>query len=174
MIWKSCSCVRGTLMAEFKDASKITYGSEFWCRFTWSVRWSDRENAREQRLQGKNNDNKESGERWKEKRVSMVNVAKLRMRMATVLETFHWWGRLSYWHQAFHLAFIWQLSGGFNFYDSTLAPTKREHYVSLSVLTFIQSASSRQPFISDHQLNYWFHKVISTPLRDHPSQPIQV
>ena len=44
------------------------------------------------------------------------------------LEAFHWWGWLGYWgHQAFHLAFIWQLSrinGGPNFYDSTLARPK--------------------------------------------------
>ena len=44
------------------------------------------------------------------------------------MEAFHWWGWLGYWgHQAFHLAFIWQLSrinGGPNFYDSTLARPK--------------------------------------------------
>ena len=41
---------------------------------------------------------------------------------------FHWWDWLGNWgHQAFHLAFIWQLSrinGGPNFYDSTLARPK--------------------------------------------------
>ena len=44
------------------------------------------------------------------------------------LQAFHWWDWLGYWgHQAFHLAFIWQLSrinGGPNFYDSTLARPK--------------------------------------------------
>ena len=44
------------------------------------------------------------------------------------MEAFHWWGWLGYWgNQAFHLAFIWQLSrinGGPNFYDSTLARPK--------------------------------------------------
>ena len=77
--------------------------------------------------------------------------------MMTVLKTFHWWGWLGYWgHQAFHLAFIWQLSriNGVSTSMTLLWPaTKSEHYVwrsDSSLTKRIHPVSIFKPAISDH------------------------
>ena len=96
--WTLETCVRGRL-----DRGQITYGSEFWCRFTWSVRWSDRENAREQRLQ-----------RFKDDCCGASFTMKVAISRGWWLFWRHFFdegGSVTDWgHQAFHLAFIWQLS----------------------------------------------------------------
>ena len=86
-----------------ETSGQITYGSEFWCRFTWSVRWSDRENAREQRLQ-----------RFKDDCCGASFTMKVAISRGWWLFWRHFFdegGSVTDWgHQAFHLAFIWQLS----------------------------------------------------------------
>ena len=95
-----------------------------------------------------------------------MKVAILRMMM-TALKTFHWWGWLGYWgHQAFHLAFIWQLSriNGVSTSMTLLWPaTKSEHYVwssDSSLTKRIHPVSIFKPAISDHRvINMVIHCV---------------
>ena len=140
-----------------KTSCAISYGREFWCRFTWRVRWSDLEKAREQRLQRyQDEDNCIRDDLHHGCGCDPMKLAILRMMM-TVLKPFHWWGWLGYWgHQAFHLAFIWQLSriNGVSTSMTLLWPaTKSEHYVwrsDSSLTKRIHPVSIFKPAISDH------------------------
>ena len=141
-----------------ESARRITYGNEFWCRFTWSVRWSEREKAREQRLKIYKDD-EETG-------LGVIFCDAIEMEtqgMMTVLQTLLWWGLLCYLLRTssapscFH-SMVKKDKRGLNFYDSTLARPKVSITSAAQTLfwqrEFIQSAYSRQP--CDHCAHYGF------------------
>ena len=137
-----------------ESARRITYGNEFWCRFTWSVRWSEREKAREQRLKIYKDD-EETG------CLGLIFCDAMKMEtqgMMTVLQTLLWWGLLCYLLRTssapscFH-SMVKKDKRGLNFSDPTLAKslaTKSEHYVWCSDSVQTKGMSSSQHLQDNH------------------------